>query len=985
MSAVEGSERVKFPAIPKTEMEIVQVRTSTGIVQDLHVVRQLKGGEVPTKVVPPKQDLSRECAAALQALPPVERIQSIVKSVSSEKIFSLEKAEDLSKQLHIQFKVLESDRNSLQIRLSRGEDNFDKEVAAFNEKVIEYNKIAAGFQQKFEAEFLDRADRGFYQQEIIEPEEMRRCPIGDRHLSFTVLDHRSKKLGDPVFVFEAGLGSAGTFDGRPIAEAMNKDSCCWVTYDRAGTGRSPARSDTQDGKKLIDQVEEDFDRLLSHLVSNNINTPVVIVAHSLGAIYAQNYTLKHPDKVAGLILIDPASEDDKEGSLRASSIKESQSPLKIPKKFIAVERNGVFTRKKGEGPTPLQPPTKEEVAALVAAEKAPPHIKNFSEIQKNTDWWMSAHQKQDDTFNREQEEFLNTATVLKDAISQREKNFKEIPLLVIEKKDEHGAVVSDDGQEGRYSDWRQDTLRKRFGEDGTYVRSNETDHNLQFLASNFIAEQIRHKQKFSNTVEVEVATIVATIQGGNGSTQAIQKEVKKLQNDHVSLATMMEIATTLARQGDTVKASHFFYHTQFHLDDKTRANSMETIMRQMGEAFLAYGKEHNDPTALDFALMHSLSDEQMMVAKLKLSEICSNTEDPTAQALAEMALKRTAIFDALNPVENICKTSAELEKLKNDNEVVKQAFAQAEAIQALVDEGRSPIMLPSGKIVDITDPEGQSISLHVNLRGNRVHEKDPVIIFEAGLGCFSADWQLVQSALPENKMLTMSYDRAGMGWSGPDSAEPTIERTIENLKTLLDKLDLKPPYIFVGHSFGGMVGQLFTLKYPDDVKGLILVDAGLENVPASLGGPEQPRETAIDHLPAAVRHFIYNRRSLEFGDEVALRAHYAVLRALHNTTMHVELKHYKSAGATLLSSLADSPKNPIKCPMKVITAAHYPDMEGRALDEEEKKDKEIWAAGQKGLLDRGSDSSQIIAENSDHMILHHEPELIAAQIQDLFI
>lgn len=272
---------------------------------------------------------------------------------------------------------------------------------------------------------------------------------------------------------------------------MNKDSCCWVTYDRAGTGRSPARPDAEDGKKLIDHVEEDFDRLLTHLASNNINSPVVLVAHSLGAIYAQNYTLRHPEKVASLILIDPASEGDK-GLREASalSIAESQSQLKIPKQFLAVAANGVFTRKNGGGPAQLQPPTKEE-----ALQHAPFHMKNFSKTQRNTDWWMSAHQKQLDTFEHEQEEFLNTATALKDAISQREKKSKKNSLLVIEKKDEQGVVVLNDGQEGGYSDWRQDTLCKRFGGDGTYIQSDEKDHNLQFLASNFIAGQIRIHSK----------------------------------------------------------------------------------------------------------------------------------------------------------------------------------------------------------------------------------------------------------------------------------------------------------------------------------------------------------------------------------------------------------------------------------------------------------------------------------------------------------
>lgn len=91
------------------------------------------------------------------------------------------------------------------------------------------------------------------------------------------------------------MGCAGTFDGCPISEAMKGDPCCWVTYDRAGYGRSQVRPDIQDGTKLIDQVEQDFDRLLKHLQGQGINPPVVLVAHSIGAFYAQNYALKHPD------------------------------------------------------------------------------------------------------------------------------------------------------------------------------------------------------------------------------------------------------------------------------------------------------------------------------------------------------------------------------------------------------------------------------------------------------------------------------------------------------------------------------------------------------------------------------------------------------------------------------------------------------------------------------------------------------------------
>lgn len=309
-------------------------------------------------------------------------------------------------------------------------------------------------------------------------------------MSFTVQDNRLED-SDPVFVFEAGLGSAGTFDGKPISEAMSKDSCCLVTYDRAGTGRSPSRSDVTKSSRLVDEVEEDFDRLISHLETQGITPPVVLVAHSLGAIYAQNYALKHPDKVAGLVLIDPASEGDKDlrkesTDLTKASSKDLRSPLETPKNFFAVEQSDLLTRRKGGDPTPLNPPTQAE-----AAQNAPnEHMKSFSSEQRNMDWWMSAHQKQNDFYPRETEEFVRSAETLKHSIDHREEASMEIPLLIIEKKDEGGKVVSGDGQESGYSDWRQNGLRNRFGE-GRYVQSQETDHNLQFLASGFVAEQIR--------------------------------------------------------------------------------------------------------------------------------------------------------------------------------------------------------------------------------------------------------------------------------------------------------------------------------------------------------------------------------------------------------------------------------------------------------------------------------------------------------------
>ena len=46
---------------------------------------------------------------------------------------------------------------------------------------------------------------------------------------------------------------------------------------------------------------------------------------------------------------------------------------------------------------------------------------------------------------------------------------------------------------------------------------------------------------------------------------------------------------------------------------------------------------------------------------------------------------------------------------------------------------------------------------------------------------------------------------------------------------MLKSLQLKPPYIFVGHSFGGINARLFTDFYPEDMLGIVLVDSTPEN------------------------------------------------------------------------------------------------------------------------------------------------------------
>jgi pimeloyl-ACP methyl ester carboxylesterase len=94
---------------------------------------------------------------------------------------------------------------------------------------------------------------------------------------------------------------------------------------------------------------------------------------------------------------------------------------------------------------------------------------------------------------------------------------------------------------------------------------------------------------------------------------------------------------------------------------------------------------------------------------------------------------------------------------------------------------------------------------------------------EAALGGSSISWSLVQPALAQLTR-TCSYDRAGFGWSEPGPMPRTAGRAADELRVLLDRAGVEPPFVLVGHSFGGLIMRVFAARHRDEVAGLVLVD-----------------------------------------------------------------------------------------------------------------------------------------------------------------
>lgn len=122
---------------------------------------------------------------------------------------------------------------------------------------------------------------------------------------------------------------------------------------------------------------------------------------------------------------------------------------------------------------------------------------------------------------------------------------------------------------------------------------------------------------------------------------------------------------------------------------------------------------------------------------------------------------------------------------------------------------------PTGRLVDIGGRR-----LHLNCQG----AGSPTVITESGSSSFSIEWALVQEQVARLTRIC-SYDRAGFAWSDRGPAENTVEETMDDLHLLLHTAAIRPRYILVGHSIGGMYVRAYQRRYPDEVAGLVLVDA----------------------------------------------------------------------------------------------------------------------------------------------------------------
>lgn len=100
-----------------------------------------------------------------------------------------------------------------------------------------------------------------------------------------------------------------------------------------------------------------------------------------------------------------------------------------------------------------------------------------------------------------------------------------------------------------------------------------------------------------------------------------------------------------------------------------------------------------------------------------------------------------------------------------------------------------------------------------------------VVVFENGARGTIDKWAQVMAGLSQENLSIFAYNRPGYANSEVSPSVRTGKVIVEELHQLLQAKNLTPPYILVGHSMGGLYMQLYAKTYPNEVQGIVLVDA----------------------------------------------------------------------------------------------------------------------------------------------------------------
>lgn len=296
---------------------------------------------------------------------------------------------------------------------------------------------------------------------------------------------------------------------------------------------------------------------------------------------------------------------------------------------------------------------------------------------------------------------------------------------------------------------------------------------------------------------------------------------------------------------------------------------------------------------------------------------------------------------------------------------------------------------PPGRMVDVG-----GYRLHINCQGSDPRYGTPTVAMEAAE--FSLSWALVQPEVAKFASVC-TYDRAGLGWSERSPKPRTAGNIVKELHSLLERAEVEPPYVLVGHSKGGLFVRLYAHEYPDQVAGMVLVDAAHEEqearFPKAIARRNQrgrkqmawvlglmARLNSIGILAPILKR--YSGQLLSSIPEVVRELGLAVvlsdkfLKTVAAETIAVE-ENYAAVRAAHITTLGEMP-------LIVLTAPEqFTALEGRVPAQDLEYLRNVVSELQVELSALSPNGKQVMVKGSGHHIQVDRPQVVIDAIREV--
>jgi len=293
------------------------------------------------------------------------------------------------------------------------------------------------------------------------------------------------------------------------------------------------------------------------------------------------------------------------------------------------------------------------------------------------------------------------------------------------------------------------------------------------------------------------------------------------------------------------------------------------------------------------------------------------------------------------------------------------------------------------------------VTLNLDCEG----QGSPTVILESGARPSARSWLLVQPEVARFARVC-SYDRAGYGWSEPGPEPRTSLQIAKELKVVLETAGENGPFVLVGHSMGGFHVRVFAGQYPNEIAGIVLVDAPHEDVAERLDSKRpavvkerDERNEKLDRLltplmihlgierfrvatgwvdPRKILEPAWNVDAFRLSNDVLLELLYLDRQTKHRNAMASENEHFFESADEVrrVGNLGDRP-------LIVLTAGRFPD-DPLVTPKQHDEGLRIWTemlTEESHLSTRGK---QIIVPDSDHMIPFERPDAIVSAIHEVW-